>query len=81
MDGAALLVPVGVNIPFGHAAVGMGPDDFVLAVDGVSGDLRPTLERAITNALVVMGDVIKAAIGELNPTHAGGVFLEFNGSF
>ena len=70
MNSGGLPVPVGVNIPLGHGAVGVCPDDLVLAVDGVSGDLRPALIGAIADAATTFSDVIESAIGELNPTHA-----------
>ena len=79
MDGGGLMVPVGIDIPFGQASIGMGPDDFVLTIDGVSRDLGPALVGAIANTASASGDVIKGSIGELNPPHAGGIFLEFNG--
>ena len=48
----------------------MCPDDFVLTVDGFSGDLRPALVGAITNASTTLGDVIEGAISKLYETHA-----------
>ena len=48
MNGDVLSVPVGVEIPFGHASIGMGPDDFVLTIDGFSGELRPAQEELPT---------------------------------
>ena len=69
MSVVAGVVPVGVDSPFGHASVLMGPDDFLLSIDGFSGDLRPALVGAITNAAIAMSDVIKGAITELNPAH------------
>ena len=58
----------------------MDPDDFVLSIDGFGGDLRPTPEGAITDAASLIGDVIKGAISELDPSHAGGVLLKFDGA-
>ena len=81
MDGVAGIVPIFINIPFGHASVLMDPDDFVLTVDGFSGDLGPVLVGAITDGLIVIGDVDECAISELYPTHAIGIFLKFDGTF
>ena len=41
MEDAVGVTPAGINIPYGHVAVGMGPDQFVLATDGFSGNRRP----------------------------------------
>ena len=53
-----------------QCAIEMGPDHFVLTVDGFSGYRRPPSPGAIANTATTSGDVIDSAIGELNPGHA-----------
>ena len=78
MLAGGLVVPIGINSPFMQCAIEMGPDHFVLTIDRLSRNLTPALIRPIANTATTSGDVIKGAVGKLDPTHARGVFLEFN---
>ena len=61
MEVAIGVTPVGINIPFGHGAVGMGPDHFVLSADGFSSYWRPA-------GISIDSDAVSASRCDVIPT-------------